>query len=201
MQIRRALRGSLMVLLAMVIGCSTMEPVKPPQESKDRLQEKIDELIANGAAAPVSRKTTTFSESEVNTALTVHLKEKIPRGIYEPQVRLLGNSRISARVVVDVDEFKRRSKRGNAGPLNFFGGKIPVLVRGDLIAREGQGQFKLQSAEANGIPLPKSLVLELLATYTRTKDKPDGFNLEKPFELPASIREVVINPGAALFEQ
>jgi hypothetical protein len=201
MKIRRAIRSSLVMFFALVIGCSTMERAKPPQESKDRLQEKLDELIANGAASPVSRKTTTFSENEVNTALSVQLKENIPKGIYDPQVRLLGNSRISARVVVDVDEFKRRSKRGSAGPLNFFGGKIPVLVRGDLIAREGQGQFKLQSAEANGIPLPKSLVLELLATYTRTKEKPDGFNIEKPFELPASIRAVVINPGEALFEQ
>jgi hypothetical protein len=189
------------MLFALVIGCSTMETNKRPHETKDRLQEKLDELIANGAASPVPRKSTTFSESEVNTALTVILKEKIPKGITEPQVRLLGNSRISGRVVVDVDEFKRRSKRGNSGPLNFFGGKIPVLVRGDLVARDGQGQFKLQSAEANGIPLPKSLVLELLATYTRTKEKPEGFNLEKPFDLPVSIRAVVINQGEALFEQ
>ncbi len=189
------------MFFALVVGCSTMETSKRPHETKDQLQAKLDELIANGAASPVPRKSTTFSESEVNTALTVNLKEKIPKGISEPQVRLLGNSKISARVVVDVDEFKRRSKRGNSGPMNFFGGKIPVLVRGDLVAREGQGQFKLQSAEANGFPLPKALVLELLATYTRTKEKPEGFNLEKPFDLPASIREVVINPGLALFEQ
>ena len=201
MNIGRLIRGSLWMLFALVIGCSTMETNKRPHETKDRLQEKLDELIANGATSPVPRKSTTFSESEVNTALTVNLKEKIPKGIAEPQVRLLGNSKISARVVVDVDEFRRRSKRGNAGPLNFLGGKIPVLVRGDLVAHDGQGQFKLQSAEANGIPLPKALVLELLATYTRTKEKPEGFNLEKPFELPASIRDVVINPGVALFEQ
>ncbi|HWH76988.1 MAG TPA: hypothetical protein VNT76_06430 [Candidatus Binatus sp.] len=201
MTIRRLTYFGMPMLLALVIGCSAPETSKTPVESKDRLQEKIDEVIANGAESPVPHKSTTFSENEVNTALTVNLKEKIPKGITEPQVRLLGDSKIVARVVVNVDEFKKRSKRKNAGPLNFFGGKIPVVVRGDLVTRDGQGQFKLQSAEANGIPLPKSLVLDLLKTYTRSRQKPDGFNIEKSFELPAGIREIVIIPGEAKIVQ
>lgn len=188
-------------LLLLIAGCS-VETSKPPIESRDQLQEKIDAVIANGEKTPVPAKTTSFSEAEVNTALTVNFKDKIPSGINQPQVRLLGNSRLTARMVVDVDEFKRkRGKRSNAGPLNFFGGKIAVLVRGDLIAREGKGQFKLHSAEVNGIPLPKSLVQEMLATYTRGRNNPNGIDLEKPFELPANIREVIVNLGEAVVVQ
>jgi len=194
-------RFAALTLVTLTVSCS-VDTAKPPIESRDQLQEKIDAVMANGEKTPVPAKTTSFSEAEVNTALTVNFKEKIPIGITEPQVRLLGNSRLTARVVVDVDEFKRkRSKRSNAGPLNFFGGKIPVLVRGDLIVRGGQGQFKLHSAEVNGIPLPKSLVQEMLATYTRGRNNPNGIDLEKPFELPANIREVIVNVGEAVVVQ
>lgn len=195
-------RFAALTLVTLTVSCSGIDSAKPPIESRDRLQEKIDAVIANGKMTPVPAKTTSFSEAEVNTALTVNFRDKIPSGITEPQVRLLGNSRLTARVVVDVDEFKRkRGKRSNAGPLNFFGGKIPVLVRGELIARGGQGQFKLQSAEVNGIPLPKTLVQEMLSTYTRGRNNPNGIDLEKPFELPASIREVIINSGEAIVVQ
>ena len=76
-----------------------------------------------------------------------------------------------------------------------------MIVRGDLVTHEGQGQFKLQSAETNGIPLPKSLVLDLLANYTRTREKPQGFNIEKPFDLPVGIREVIVNAGEVIVAQ
>jgi len=189
-------------MLAVTLSCSGVDTAKTPVESRDRLQEKIDAVIANGQQTPVPAKTTAFSEAEVNSALRVNFKDKIPSGITEPEVRLLSNFRLTARVVVDVDEFKRkRGKRSNAGPLNFFGGKIPVLVRGDLVTRAGQGQFKLQSAEVNGIPLPKSLVQEMLATYTRSRNNPNGIDLERPFDLPVNIREAIINLGETVIVQ
>ncbi len=190
----RAASWVLLAALALGAACSRIDTAKAPEDIRDQVQEKLDGIIANAGRSPISSKSTTFSESELNTALQVNLKEKLPKGIGEPQVRLLGNSRIAARAIVDVDEFKRkRAKPSGGGPLNFFGGKIPVLLRGELIARDGQGVFKLESAEANGIPLPRSLVLDLLATHTRSRNNPAGFNLEKPFELPAGIHEVTVN--------
>jgi hypothetical protein len=191
------------LLAALVFGaaCSRIDTAKAPEDFRDRVQEKLDAVIGNGAQSPVSSKRTTFSVSEINTALQVNLKEKLPKGIGEPQVRLLGGSRIAARAIVDVDEFKRKRSKPNGGPLNIFAGKIPILLRGELIARDGQGVFKLESAEANGIPLPRSLVLDLLATHTRSRNNPAGFNLEKPFDLPASIREVTVDAGEVIVVQ
>jgi hypothetical protein len=192
----------LLAALALCAACARIDTAKTPEDIRDQVQEKLDTVIANGAQSPVPSKTTTFSESELNTALRVNLKEKLPKGIGEPQVRLLGDSRIAARAIVDVDEFKRkRTKPSGGGPLNFFSGKIPILLRGEIIALDGQGVFKLQSAEANGIPLPRSLVLDLLATYTRSRNNPAGFNPEKPFDLPASIREVTVNAGEVIVVQ
>jgi hypothetical protein len=180
----------------MNLSCSSVETKPSTVEERERLKEKVDQVIANGELDPVPAKTTRFSEAEFNSILTSQIAEWIANGISEPQVRLLGNGRFSLRVLVDIDEFKRRRKRQqNAGPLNFFSGKMPALVRGDLITNDGKGQFKLQSTEVNGIPLPRALALELLSTHTKTRRRPEGFDIEKPFDLPAKIRQLQINPA------
>ena len=73
--------------------------------------------------------------------------------------------------------------------------QVPVIVRGDLVGRDGQGQFKLRSAEVNGLTVPRSLALDLLANHTRTRDNPKGFDIEKPFDLPLKIRELNVRDG------
>lgn len=183
-------------VLAINLGCSTVQTKSAKLDERDRLKEKIDQAIANGELYPVPAKRTSFTEAEINTILNSLAGDWIPNGISEPQLRLLGKERISLRVIVDIDEFKRRRRRpGSAGPLNFFSGKMPALVRGDLITGDGKGQFKLQSVEMNGIPLPRALALELLSTHSKTRRNPEGFDLEKPFNLPASIRQLQIAPA------
>ncbi len=183
-------------MLAIDLGCSGVDHKPRAVDERERLKEKVDQVIANGDLNPVPAKSTSFSEAELNTILNGKMLDWIPSGISDPQLRLLGNNRISLRVIVDIDEFKRRRRRpGSAGPLNFFSGKVPALVRGDLITGDGKGQFKLQSVEMNGIPLPRALALELLSTHSKTRRNPDGFDLEKPFDLPASIRQLQIAPG------
>ena len=182
--------------LAMTFACSSLETKPSTIDQREQLKEKVDQLIANGELDPVQAKTTRFTEAELNSALNGQIAEWIPNGISEPQVRLLGNDRFSLQVIVDIDEFKRRRKRQrSAGPLNFFTGKMPALVRGDLITGDGKGQFKLQSTEVNGIPLPRALALDLLSTHTKSRRNPDGFDIEKPFDLPAKIRQLQINPA------
>jgi len=181
--------------LAINLGCSSVTTKPSRAEQNEQLKEKVDQVIANGKLDPVPAKTTRFTEAEFNSILNSQIAEWIPNAISEPHVELLGNNRFSLRVIVDIDEFKRRRKRQrSAGPLNFFTGKLPALVRGDLISGDGKGQFKLQSTEVNGIPIPRALALELLSTHSKTKSHPEGFDIEKPFDLPAKIRQLQINP-------
>ncbi len=190
------------VLFAFFSSCSRIDRAKAPRESRNRIEEKIAELIANGGKARLPAKSTSFSERELNTALKSHFKEMLPKGVTEPQITLLGNSRVAAQAIIDVDELKRKRSKHNGTPtLNLFGGKIPLLLRGDFIARNGRGQFKLESAEVNGIPLPNTLVRDLLVAYTRSRHRPAGFDLEEPFLLPVNIRAVIVNPGEAIVVQ
>jgi len=183
-------------LLALNLGCSGVDRKPPAGDENQRLKERVEQIIANGELNPVPAQTSRFTEAELNTILNRRLVDWIPSGITEPQVRLLGNQRFSLRAIVDIDEFKRRrGRQRSAGPLNFFSGKMPALVRGDLITGNGKGQFKLQSTEINGIPLPRALALDLLSTHSKTRRNPEGFDIEKPFDLPANIQQLQINPS------
>ncbi|HET8562971.1 MAG TPA: hypothetical protein VFM35_03745, partial [Candidatus Binatia bacterium] len=140
--------------------------------------------------------------SEVNSYLGFNMKDKIPQGLRHPQITIVGEGRLAGRIFVDLDDFKRqRSSGGFMDPLNYVSGRVPVAARGVLRTREGKGQFELSSADIRGIPLPKPVVQELVTFFSRTPENPRGFDLDAPFDLPARIRELLINRGEAVVVQ
>ena len=199
----RKLGSSLVVgLLALSFTGSDTVAVQLSKQEGDGLQRKIEEITKNGSALPVPAKRTSVSENEVNSYLAFNAKDKIPQGLTNPQITIVGDGRLAGRVVVDLDEFKRhRSQQGWVDPLNYISGQVPITARGLLRTREGKGQFQIGSAEIFGVPLPRSILQELVTFFTRTPENPGGFNIDAPFNLPAKIREVVITKGEAVFVQ
>jgi len=172
------------------------------KEQGDRLERKIEEITKNASLEPVRSRRTTMSELEVNSYLNFNLKDKIPRGLTNPQITILGDGQLAGRVFVDIDEFKRhRNSGGLLDPLNYISGQVPVTARGVLRTQDGKGKFQLGSAEILGVSLPKPLLQELVTFFSRTPDNPNGFNIDAPFNLPAKIREVVVNRGDAVVVQ
>jgi hypothetical protein len=49
--------------------------------------------------------------------------------------------------------------------------------------------------------LPRPIVQELVAFFSRTPENPNGFDMDAPFNLPAKIREIVVNRGEAVMVQ
>lgn len=194
----RALLG-LMLLTPAVLALAA-SPVS--REQGDRLARKIDEINRNAAAQPVREKRTSMTEPEINSYLAFNVKEQIPRGLARPEIRIVGDGQLAGRVWVDMDEFKRgRSSGGIMDPFSYISGQVPVTARGTLRTRSGRGQFQLISAEIQGVPLPKPIVQELVSFFSRTQDNPNGFDLDAPFNLPAKIREILVNPGEAVMMQ
>jgi len=72
---------------------------------------------------------------------------------------------------------------------------LEVVASGVVIAANGAGVGRLESATVGGIPVPKRVVDELLRLDTRTQDRPQGFRIDSQFELPARIRSVTIDAG------
>jgi hypothetical protein len=189
-------------LMLLTLATSSPAAVQLSKEQGDRLERKIEEITKNASLEPVRSKRTTVSELEVNSYLNFNLRDKIPRGLASPQITIVGEGQLAGRVFVDIDEFKRhRNSGGILDPLNYISGQVPVTARGVLRTQDGKGKFQLGSAEILGVPLPKPLLQELVTFFSRTPDNPNGFNIDAPFNLPAKIREVVVNRGDAVVVQ
>jgi hypothetical protein len=190
---------SVFVLAATLTSAATLQL---SQEQGNSLARKIESINQNAAVEPSRPKTTPVSELEINSYLAFTIKDKIPRGLANPQIRLIGDGQVSGRVYVDLDEFKRqRSSGGMIDPFNYIAGQVPVNARGILRTKEGVGQFQLTAADIHGVPLPKPLVQELVSFFSRTQERPNGFNIDEPFNLPAKIRTITIKSAEALVVQ
>lgn len=202
MTVRKIGNSLLVGLLALSLCGSNAIAGQLSKQEGDRLQRKIEEITKNGATSPVQTRKTPISEDEANSYLAFNAREKIPQGLTNPRITMIGDLWLAGRVLVDIDEFKRyQSPRGFLDPLSYISGQVPVTARGVLRTREGKGQFQLGSAEILGVPLPKPILQELVAFFTRTSENPRGFDLDAPFNLPAKVREVVISRGEAVVVQ
>jgi hypothetical protein len=167
----------------------------------DALQTKLLQIATNGLAQkPVSRKTP-VTEREVNAFLRAHASESLPQGVIDPLVTILADGHLTARAMVDLDEVRNSKERGTFSPWTILRGRVPVEAAGLLRTENGVGAFTLDSATVGGVPVPKSVLQELVAYYSKSESQPEGLNFEAPFRLPARIREIRTTIGQALVVQ
>jgi hypothetical protein len=192
----------LTVVLILCLNALKGQASSLSRQEGDRLQQKIDAIVKNSALSPVPPKKTAVSEAEVNSYLNLNLREKVPPALSKPEVNLLGNGGLAGRVYVDIDEFKRqRGTQGLMDPFSYLSGEVPVTARGVLRTHEGRGQFQLSSAEIYGVPVPNPVLQELVTFFSRSPERPRGFDLDSPFDLPAKIRGLIVTQGEALVVQ
>ena len=166
----------------------------------DLLEQKWSVVVARGATKPSAKvvpSRTSFSERELNAYLKFNAHDQLPKGVLDPQVSLVGDRRVSGRAIVDLDAVRSSKERGWFDPAAYLSGTVEVHMAGELQTANGKGTFQLESATVGSLPIPKSLLQELVTYYSRSADLPGGFEIDKPFDLPASILEVQIQRGAA----
>jgi hypothetical protein len=161
--------------------------------------------IEQRATLPPSPKTpalrTTFTEREANAYFQVNGHDFLPAGVINPNVVIDVGGRVQARAVVDLQQALKTKDRSMFDPLAWLGTSVEVTAAGTLVAVEGKGKFQLESATLSGIPVPISVLQEIVSYYSRTPDAPQGLDLNQPFALPASIRSVQTTHGAATVVQ
>lgn len=161
-------------------------------------------LIQRQADVPqrVGARRTPLTEDEVNSWFAYSAQPLLPAGVTQPQLSALGQGKVMGQAIVDLDTVsKRKSTGGTFDPWSFVGGKVPVSVTGILHARDGMGRFELQNAYISGVPVPATLLQELLTYYSRTPERPQGVRLDAAFELPANIRQIEVGQGQAVVVQ
>lgn len=193
--------------VALVLGLLAAAPLAQQgfsRQDADRFQGKLARIVEYGGV-PVKKaqpaRSVQFSDTEVTAYLRHHATKDIPVGIVEPAISALGEGRVGGRAIVDLDAVRKAKQRGWLDPLGYLSGRMPLTATGRLSTKGGVGRFELESAQINGVPVPKTVIQELLSFYSRRPEDPDGINMDDPFELPARIREIRVARGAATVVQ
>jgi hypothetical protein len=172
----------------------------------DSFQRKLTTIVQGGAATTSSKgsgaRQTPILENELNSYLRYELREEVPAGVTEPTITIVGDGRVTGAAVVDLDAVKQsRQSTSWFDPMRLLSGKLPVTATGVLQTQQGTGRFVLESAEISGIPVPKTVLQQVVSYYSRSAQNPSGVNLDDAFELPARIREIRVQPGQAIVVQ
>ena len=152
--------------------------------------DKNDSLALNNLA------NIEFARGEFQAAIARYKAGAELAGISPPVLRILADNRLSATATLDLDVMNgSRPPAEGFDPLRMLTGSVPAKVTGRLMTENGSGRFELESAELGGIPLPRALVSQLVSRYSVSADEPNGVDLDAPFDLPSSIREIRVEPG------
>jgi hypothetical protein len=200
---RRVARLGLCSLLVAILWLpgSAIES-KISRQAADRLLGKAIAINANALASRPVPARTIVTEEELNSFLALDAREQLPVGVAEPSVEMLADGRVVAHAIVDLDAVrKQRSSGGWLDLSSYLRGQVPVSATGTLRAAEGMARFDLDSADIYGIRIPKSLLQEVVAHYSRSSENPRGLDIDAPFPLPARIRAIEVRRGQAIVLQ
>ena len=198
------------LMLAAAATCAVAADARFTKAGSDAFQRKLVTIVQGGTASTAATtaskgqgsKQTPILENELNSYLRYELREQVPAGVTEPTITILGDGRVSGSAVVDLDAVKQsRQSTSWFDPMRLLSGKLPVTASGVLQTQQGTGRFTLESAEISGIPVPKTVLQQVVSYYSRSAQNPNGVNLDDAFELPARIREIRVQPGQAIVVQ
>ena len=181
----------------------TSAPQVPSRADADRMEKKVEAIVGRAIALekPKAALRTSFTERELNAYLAHQGKEQLPEGVMHVAVTMVDANTLETKSMVDLDAIRTAQRRGYLDPLAYVSGLMPVIAVGELTGSGGKGVFRYKSGSVGGVPIPRSVMLELLAFYTRSEEMPKGLVLDEPFDLPAGIREVQVRKGAATVVQ
>jgi hypothetical protein len=146
---------------------------------------------------------TRLTEDELNSWFMYRSQPMLPNGVTQPQVTILGEGRLAGQAIIDLDAVSKRrtASAGAFDPLSLIGGKVPLSVSGILHTRDGKARFEVQRAEMSGVPVPVTVLQEVLTYYSRSDERPQGVRLDDIFNLPANIRQIEVGQGQAVVVQ
>jgi hypothetical protein len=187
--------------VALVAG-STDAAQELTRDDAVRLEQKLMAITARGSVPARQAKPlrTSITEREVNSYFKFN-SQTFPTGVVNPRLAITGPGRIKATATVDLTAIRKSKDRGFFDPMNLAIGSVDLEITGTLKSSAGMGTLTVESAYLGYLPIPKPLLQEIIAHYTKSPELPKGFDLDKPFPLPVGIREVQIQPGTATIVQ
>lgn len=204
---RRARVGRASVLTALLMGAITTGVVEAQAPDTGaiadgaRLEEKLLRIVDQAQTAASAPRLTPLLEPEINAYLVHQGVDQLPTGLTEPTIQIADGGLVFVEAVIDLDRIREQRTRSWLDPLQYLTGQLGVAASGHVRAANGLARVELASVAIGGIPLPLSVLEELVQFYTRTTAQPNGTDLDEPIPLPYGITELRLSPGLAVIVQ
>jgi hypothetical protein len=192
--------------LACLLVATTARPalsLPPPAENSPEAAESLYkklEGIERRKHDPSARRpeSVVVTESELNSFL--NLRTKMPRGLSDVLVRL-EQERIHATGLLDLEQVRDRMPTLSPwSPLYWLTGQVGVLLRGRFLNHDGFGSIEWEDVRVGSVPVPLTLLDQIVASATKDEEHPEGFDIRAPFRLPYTVRRVRLEPGRAFLD-
>jgi hypothetical protein len=198
--------GSCVLALTLAAG-SAPAPARPAPtrpglswDEADSLARKL-EALEHPTGKPIASPQVLVTETELNSYINLSLAPQIPPGVSDLDVRI-EQDRLAAKALVDLERVRGQlPPMGAFNPISYLSGQVPVEVRGRFPNSEGFGTLQVEEVRLGGFSVPIAMVAQLVASATRNRDNPQGFDIQSPFRLPYSVKRVRLQPGKALVER
>ena len=190
------------VVFALLLGLLPLEAATVSRQQAETFARKVAVIREHGSTTDRrAPRRTPVTQDELNSWFAYTAQPLLPNGVTQPQVTI-AEGKLVGQAVVDLDAVsKRRASGGLLDPWSLLGGRLPVTVTGTLRTQNGVGQFDIETAAISGVPVPTTLLQEVLGYYSRTPEKPQGVRLDAPFSLPARIQRIEVGQGQAVVVQ
>jgi hypothetical protein len=194
-------------LLLSAVGLGALQAAAVSEQQADAFTRKMAQVTQRGVSGLTGQSTgapqrTPFTETEVNSWFAYRSQEVLPAGVTEPRVTIVGNGKLSAAATVDLEEIAKRRSTGRVlDPWTYLSGRLPVTLSGVLRTQDGMGKLELEEAAVSGIPVPTSVLQDIVGYYSRTPSNPEGVRLDDSFRLPARIKQIEMGQGQAIVVQ
>lgn len=198
--------GIWVLLLLSGVGLGALQAAGVSEQQADAFSQKMAIVKKQGITGIRSQsrtpQRTPFTESELNSWFAYRSGDVMPNGVSEPRVTLVGNGRVKAAATVDLEAIAKQRSSGRAlDPWSYLGGRLPVTLSGVLRTENGMGRFDLEEAAVSGVPVPTSVLADIVSYYSRTADDPEGVRLNDNFRLPSQIKQIEMGAGQAVIVQ
>lgn len=126
--------------------------------------------------------------------LTAYVVHEAPKGVYRPELKLVGPGVAMGTAIVDFGEVRRGQGKPPGWLLSkLLDGQRPVTVRARIQSDHGQATVSVESVDINGITIDGKTLDFLIETFV-TPLYPTAA-VDKPFPLGDRIERLDVQPG------
>jgi hypothetical protein len=164
----------------------------------DGVSSKLQTLREHHEQGNTEATETEISEQEFNAYLLHHFAHQLPEGVENPWIRFADGLAL-AGATLDLDVLK--GKMPESTMMQYLSGRVPLELSSRFHAEDGVGRLALESVSLSGLPIPLTLIQQLVTVNTKSPSQPNGFRLDEPFPLPYGIDSVQILNGRMVLRQ